>query len=442
MVKLSGMLSQFDPVHVLVIGDFLLDIYTTGKTKRMSPEAPVPILHVEKEENRPGGAGNVVLNLISLGAQVTAVGRIGYDFAGKWLYDFLEAEGVDVRALLFQKGYKTSVKNRLVADSQQILRLDHEEITPLLQDLEKKIIQELPTLLKKVQIVAISDYGKGFLSCSLLKSVIHLAKKLFIPVIVDPKGEDFSKYSGSTVIKPNLSEAITAAKLLKTSPLDQVAKVIFSQCCAEMLLITRSEEGMSLFKQSGYICDFSVPSKEVKDVTGAGDTVLAMMSIALANQMDINHAVQLSNIAAGIAIEKLGCARVTLSNMVQRLLELDVENKIFEEYHLFALQQSLKDVRYTILGIDSREGMSTALFSTFRKLYSKRRESKLIIYICDANPDQEFVLLLASLSEVDFIVLKSEGLKNLCEIMHPEHIFIMDQSELIPLAHPTELFVL
>lgn len=442
MVKLSGMLSQIDPVHVLVIGDFLLDIYTTGKIKRMSPEAPVPVLHVEKEENRPGGAGNVVLNLISLGAQVTAVGRIGYDFAGKWLYSFLETEGVNVQALLSQKEYKTSVKNRLIADAQQILRFDYEEITPLLQDLEKKLIQQLPILLKKIQIVAISDYGKGFLSCSLLKTVIQLAKQLAIPVIVDPKGEDFSKYSGATVLKPNLSEAITAAKLLKTSSLDQVAKVIFSQCCIETLLITRSEEGMSLFKCSGDTCDFSVPSKEVKDVTGAGDTVLAMMSIALANQMDINHAIQLSNIAAGIAIEKLGCARVTLSHIAQRLLELDVENKIFEEHHLFALQQSLKDVKYTVLGVDSRQGMSTALFSTFRKLCSKKLKSKLIIYICDTKPDQEFVLLLSSLSEVDFIVLKSESLKNLCKIIHPEHVFIMDQAELIPLAHPMELFAL
>ncbi|HEV3270382.1 MAG TPA: bifunctional ADP-heptose synthase [Candidatus Rhabdochlamydia sp.] len=442
MVKLSGMLSQFDPVHVLVIGDFLLDIYTTGKIKRMSPEAPVPILHVEKEENRPGGAGNVVLNLISLGAQVTAMGRIGYDFAGEWLCGFLETEGVNVQALLSQKGYKTPVKNRLIADSQQILRFDHEEVTPLLQDLEKKLIQQLPALLKTIQIVAISDYGKGFLSSALLKAVIELAKKHAIPIVVDPKGEDFSKYNGATVLKPNLSEAIAAAKLLKTSSLDQVAKVIFSQCCAEMLLITRSEEGMSLFTQSGYACDFSVPSKEVKDVTGAGDTVLAMISIALANQMDINHAIQLSNIAAGIAIEKLGCARVTLSHIAQRLLELDVENKIFEEHHLFALQQSLKDVRYTVLGVDSQKGMTTALFSTFRKLCSKKLKSKLIVYICDTNPNQEFVLLLSSLSEVDFIVLKSESLKNLCKMIHPEHVFVMDQSELIPLTHPMELFVL
>lgn len=442
MVKLSGLLSQFDTVHVLVMGDFVLDVYTTGKIRRMSPEAPVPILHVEKEENRPGGAGNVVVNLISLGAKVTAVGRIGYDFAGDWLQNFLEKEGVNVQALLFQRGYKTPVKNRLIAEAQQILRFDREEIVELLEDLEKELIHKLPNLLEGVQIIAISDYGKGFLTESLLKAVIRLAKDHEIPVVVDPKGENFSKYSGATMLKPNLSEATIAAKLPKASSLDQVAQSIFSQCCIEMLLITRSEEGMSLFTQAGHASDFSVPSKEVKDVTGAGDTVLAMISIALANLMDINHAVQLSNIAAGIVIEKLGCARVTLSSIAQRLLELDVENKIFEEQHLFALQQTLKDVRYTVLGVDSQKGMSTALFCTLRKLSSKKLHQKLIIYICNLHPDQEFVLLLSSLSEVDFIVLKSESLKNLCKMIRPERMFIMDHSQLVPLTHPTELFAL
>src|SRR3989304_3519596 len=131
MVKLSGMLSRFSPVRVLVIGDFMLDTYTTGKVKRISPEAPVSVLHVQKEESRPGGAGNVVLNLVSLGASVVAVGRIGYDIAGEQLRDSLESEGVNVENLILQKGYKTPVKNRLIADAQQVLRVDFETLSPL-----------------------------------------------------------------------------------------------------------------------------------------------------------------------------------------------------------------------------------------------------------------------------------------------------------------------
>lgn len=439
MVKLSGMLSRFSSVRVLVIGDFMLDTYTTGKVKRISPEAPVSVLHVQKEESRPGGAGNVVLNLVSLGAKVIAVGRIGYDIAGEQLCDSLEAEGVDIENLILQKGYKTPVKNRLIADAQQILRVDFETVSPLNEQVEEEVIEKLPPLIDKAQIIAISDYGKGFLSRSLLKKVIEMASLKGIPVIVDPKGDDFSKYYGAAVIKPNLSEAYAAAKLPLESPLDQVANVILQTCGVEMLIITRSESGISLFNKQGQRFDFPVRSKEVKDVTGAGDTVLSMISVALANKLDIKYGAQLANIAAGMAIERLGCARINLSEMAERLLEYDVENKIFDEEHLFALQQALKGRRYTVLGLDSTQGMSTALFRSLRKLASRDSEKKLIVYVRDNDPDEEFVSLLSSLAEVDFIVLKCESLKNLCDIIHPHQVFIMEDNKLVALDHATAL---
>ncbi len=439
MVKLSGMLSRFSPVKVLVIGDFMLDTYTTGKVKRISPEAPVSVLHVQNEESRPGGAGNVVLNLVSLGAKVIAIGRIGYDSAGEDLRDALESEGVDVDHLILQKGYQTPVKNRLIAEAQQILRVDFETISPLAEPVEAEVLQRLPPLLDQVQIIAISDYGKGFLSRSLLKHIIALAAEKNIPVIVDPKGEDFTKYSGAAVIKPNLTEAYAAAKLPREAPLDQVASVILQTCGVEMLIITRSEAGISLFNKAGQQFDFPVRSKEVKDVTGAGDTVLSMISIALANTLDIKYAAQLANIAAGMAIERLGCARITLSEMSERLLEYDVENKIFDEEHLFALQQVLMGKRFTVLGLNSMHGMSTALFRSLRKLSFRDAEKKLIVYVRDTDPDEEFVSLLSSLAEVDFIVLKCESLKNLCDIMHPHQVFIMENDKLVALDHASAL---
>lgn len=439
MVKLSGMLNRFSPVRVLVIGDFMLDTYTAGKVKRISPEAPVSVLHVQKEESRPGGAGNVVLNLISLGAKVITVGRVGYDIAGEELKDALEREGSDIENLILQKGYKTPVKNRLIADSQQILRVDFEAVSPLPEAIEKEVIERLPPLMDKVQIIAISDYGKGFLSRALLKKIIEMAAAKEIPVIVDPKGDDFSKYSGASVIKPNLAEAYAAAKLPIEAPLDQVASTILQSCGVEMLIVTRSEAGISLFNKTGQQFDFPVRSKEVKDVTGAGDTVLSMISVALANKLDIKYGAQLANIAAGMAIERLGCARINLSEMAERLLEFDVENKIFDEEHLFALQQALKGKRYSVLGLNSAHGMSTALFRSLRKLASKDCEKKLIVYVSDNEPDTEFVSLLSSLSEVDFIVLKCESLRNLCDIIHPHQVFIMEEDELILLDHATAL---
>ncbi|MCX6990245.1 MAG: D-glycero-beta-D-manno-heptose-7-phosphate kinase [Chlamydiae bacterium] len=440
MVKLIGMLSRFNPVKVLVIGDFMLDTYTTGKVKRISPEAPVSILLVQKEESLPGGAGNVALNLASLGAKVFAVGRVGCDIAGDELRESLEKEGVNIDGIVYQKGCKTPVKNRLIADSQQVLRVDFETITPLPDDIEQQIIEQLPELLDKVQIVAISDYGKGLLSRSLLSEVISLAKKRNIPVIVDPKGDDFTKYFGATVIKPNLTEAIAAAKLSPSASLDEVAASLLKISESEMLLITRSEAGMSLYHKSGSSLDFPVRSKEVKDVTGAGDTVLAMISVAMANMLDIKYAAQLANIAAGLAIERLGCARINLSDMSERLLEFDVDNKIFDEEHLFALQQALKGKRYIVLGLESHQGMSTAIFKSIRKLASRDEEMKLIVYVMDNHPDEEFVSLLSSLAEVDFIVLKCESLMNLCEIIHPHQVYVMENSDkLILLDHATAL---
>jgi rfaE bifunctional protein kinase chain/domain len=439
MVKLSGMLSRFSPVRVLVIGDFMLDTYTTGKVKRISPEAPVSVLHVQKEESLPGGAGNVVLNLVSLGAKVIAVGRVGCDVAGEELRDSLEREGVDIEYLVLQKGYKTPVKNRLIADAQQILRVDFEILSPLPEQIEEEIFEKIPPLIDKVQIIAVSDYGKGFLSRCFLQKVIQMASQKGIPVIIDPKGDDFSKYSGASVIKPNLTEAYAAAKLPMEASLDQVARVILQTCGIEMLIVTRSEAGISLFNKASQRFDFPVRSKEVKDVTGAGDTVLSMICIAWANKVDIKYGAQLANIAAGMAIERLGCARIKLSEVTERLLEFDVENKIFDEEHLFALQQALKGKRYTVLGLDSKHGMSTALFRSLRKLSSRDVEKKLIIYVRDSDLDEEFVSLLSSLAEVDFIVLQCESLKNLCEIIHPHQVFVMEDDKLLALDHATAL---
>lgn len=432
MVKLSRIFSRLNPVRVGVIGDYMYDTYTTGKVRRISPEAPVSVLHVLKEEGRPGGAGNVVLNLVSLGAQVVAVGRVGPDVAGESIVKLLAAEGVNVDGMVVQAPYQTPVKNRLIADAQQVLRVDFETVSPIPESVEQEVVEKLPALLDKIDILAVSDYGKGFLSPSLLMAIIEMAKARDIPVIVDPKGDDFTRYQGATVLKPNLHEAYAAAKLSHQSALEQVAEALFKKVSIDLLMITRSEAGISLFSREGQRVDFPVRSKEVKDVTGAGDTVLAMVSVALGNKLEVADAAQLANIAAGIAIERLGCARINLSDLANRLLEFDVDNKVFDEDHLFALQQALKDKNYVVLGIHSTQGITTALFRSIRKLAT---DTKLIIYVRDTDPDEEFISLLSSLAEVDFVVLKCESLKNLCEIIHPQEVFVIESDKLIALDH-------
>jgi rfaE bifunctional protein kinase chain/domain len=426
MVKLIGMLSRFKPARVLVIGDLMLDTYTTGKVRRISPEAPVSVLNVQSQVSRPGGAGNVILNLISLGASVAVIGRVGRDLAGEEIQTALSEEGADLQGLFAQKGYRTPVKNRFIADSQQVLRVDFEEITSLSEELEQKVLEKLPTLIKGCEVIAISDYGKGFLTRLLISSVIELARKEGIPVIVDPKGEDFSKYRGATILKPNLTEAYAAAKLPQDASLDIVAGEILKIAGVEKLLITRSQEGISLFDRFGQRFDFPVRSKEVKDVTGAGDTVLATLCLALANGLDSQDGAQLANISAGMVIERIGCARISLSDMAERLIELDLDNKVFDGDHLFALQQSLKGRRFVVLSLESGHGMSTALFKSIRNLSVKNPQAKLLIFVRDSSPDREFISLLSSLSDVDFILFDCPDLDMVCATLQPEEIFSIE----------------
>lgn len=438
MVRLSSSFSQLAPAKAVVIGDFLLDTYTIGKAKRISPEAPVAVVHVEREEHRPGGAGNVVLNLISLGCQVTAIGRIGLDHSGTLLLDTLRNEDVDVEGMVIQQCYPTPVKNRVIAENQQMVRVDREILTPLPEMLEQQIIEALPALFQDVKVIAISDYGKGFLTRTLLSAVIELGRALSIPIIADPKGIEFTKYSGSTVLKPNLSEAYAASGLPLETPLELVAEKIFQHSQNEILMITRSEAGISLFNRAGERSDFPVKIREVKDVTGAGDTVLAMLACALANDLSIEDAVQLSNVAAGIAIERFGCARVSLSDLARRLLEYDVINKVFDEDHLFALQEALRDRKFALLGVNEADGITAALFNTIRELASKP-EHDLLLYIRETEPSSTYLDLLASLHDVNFIIVKGESLLNLCQKMHPTEVYELKQNQLEQLPNATAL---
>lgn len=427
MVKLAKTFSHFRPFRALVLGDFMLDTYTTGRVKRISPEAPVPVMEVQKQESRPGGAGNVVLNLLALGAQVFAAGRIGDDAEGVELKRRLQ--DADTTALFVEPNYKTPVKNRLIADSQQLLRIDFETIAPLATILEEKILEKIKSLISQVQIVALSDYGKGFLTARIIAETLRMAKEAKVPTIVDPKGVDFSKYQGATVLKPNLSEAYAAAKCPSHFPLEEVAKQL--RPLADILLITRSEAGISIFDQKGERADFPVRSKEVKDVTGAGDTVLSMICLGLANGLDIYVAAQLANIAAGLSIERLGCAQITLSELAERLLEYDSDTKIFDESHTYALHQVLRGKKCSLLVLEKGQMISNLLLRTLRDLSSQERE--LLIYVRDSHPNDEFVHLLSSLQEVDYIILQTESLKHLCEEIHPDEIYLLEKDKVVRL---------
>lgn len=289
----------------------MLDRYTTGVVDRVSPEAPVPVVRVVNEKSLPGGAGNAMRNLRSLGMEVSACGRVGSDQAGFDLRKLLSLEGIDVGSLFEDSDIPTPQKNRILASSQQLLRVDHEEPTPLNRKIEEKFLEALPRLLQNVDVVAISDYAKGFCTEALLHGLIDHARAMSIPTIVDPKGIDFSRYRGATLIKPNYREASEAAQ---SSDLDLIADRLMAHVECETLVITRSEEGISLFEKKKR-SDFPALFHEVRDVTGAGDTVLAILTAALSVGADLKLAMPLANLAAGIAVEHLGCYSVSNSDL-------------------------------------------------------------------------------------------------------------------------------
>lgn len=435
MVKLTSVFNKILPQKILVVGDLILDTYTLGKVGRISPEAPVPVLHVDKENHLPGGSGNVALNLISLGSQVVALGRVGHDKNGELLKEALREDGVDISAIVVQGLFPTPVKNRIIAGGQQIVRIDREITTALPEMLEQQIIDNLPLLLKGVKIIALSDYGKGFLTRTLLRAIIDLARELNIPVIADPKGIDFSKYRGATVIKPNLGEAYAAANLLHGTPLELVAERLLEVTEAETLMITRSEAGISLFHQGGKEEHFPVKVREVKDVTGAGDTVLATLACSLANGLSLSESVQLSNVTAGLAVERFGCARITLSELARTLLQDHIENKVFDEDHLFILSQALKGKQYNILGISGKEGLTSSIYNAIRSI--KKEHHDLLIYVESA--EAEFIDILASLHEVDFIIVQNSSLQNLCTHISPNEIYRLEGTSLKPIDNITSI---
>ena len=383
MQRLLDSFAKLRKTCALVIGDFMLDIYIRGSVERISPEAPVPILKVNSQEIRVGGAGNVIMNLLALDAEVIALGRIGDDREGSQIQQILEEKGVSIPYIYKEKGFVTPTKSRLIGDSQQLYRIDKESINPIAINIEEEILAILPSIISKTNIVVISDYKKGTVSTNILRSIFILSQENNIPVIIDPKGDNFWQYQGAYLIKPNLKEAYLAARASMESSLEEVAKILIEQTKVKYLLITRSEKGISLFQASdGSRKDFSVYSKEVKDVTGAGDSVLAMLAVSIANHISIDNAVRLANITGTLAVEKIGCVSIDLTKIAECILrnhQREQRNKVAHgvynklewdsEENLQIIKKSLAG--YQMIVIDSNKTLSSFCCEKFSSLKEK-----------------------------------------------------------------------
>ncbi|VAX08663.1 ADP-heptose synthase / D-glycero-beta-D-manno-heptose 7-phosphate kinase [hydrothermal vent metagenome] len=302
---------QFNQVRVLVVGDVMLDRYWHGSTNRISPEAPVPVVHVGSNEERPGGAGNVAQNIAVLGGQVTLMGITGDDEPGRALEQNLRKSGVACRFERLES-FPTITKLRVISRNQQLLRMDFEDGFPGVDSSD--LLSEYQNLLASHDLVVLSDYGKGTLRH--VGEFIQRAKKAGKPVLVDPKQKDFSHYRGATLITPNLSEFEAAAGDCDNDEvLVEKGQTLLEQHDLEALLITRGETGMTLLQRQADPRHLPTHAREVFDVTGAGDTVISALAVALAAGLPLESATQLSNLAAGIVVGKLGTASVTVDEL-------------------------------------------------------------------------------------------------------------------------------
>ena len=297
---------DFSGASILVAGDVMLDRYLFGGTSRISPEAPVPVVHVRKTDNRAGGAANVAVNLVSLGVDTTVIGVVGKDDEADALKNILERQNIKCRFEAV-KNWPTTTKTRVQSRGQQLIRLDREEWDATGSD---ALTRSLQKALNSASAVVLSDYGKGALAD--VSAMIDLCRNANIPVLVDPKGTEFDKYRGATVLTPNQSEFESVAGDCDTDEeLVQRARNLLADLDLGALLVTRSEKGMLLVEASGEPVFLSTRAREVFDVTGAGDTVIAVLAGALASGESLSAAAALANFAAGLVVRKTGVASVT-----------------------------------------------------------------------------------------------------------------------------------
>lgn len=302
---------------VLVVGDVMCDVYLWGEVTRISPEAPVPVFARTGQRQVLGGAANVAANLRALGCNVHLVGVLGADAAGRSVRELLECQGIRDSGLLEDPTRPTTEKTRLVAQQQHVLRVDQESQAPLSPALVAQALRHCEALLAEVDGVVCSDYHKGVCTPALLAPLLAQAQAAGRPVIVDPKAHDFTQYRGATVIKPNLIEVERASghTVHDLAALTAASAVLLQQSAAQALLVTRGAYGMSLFRPAHAPVHIPAQAREVFDVTGAGDTALAALSMALFCGLSLEDAARLANAAAGVVVGKMGTATVTLEEI-------------------------------------------------------------------------------------------------------------------------------
>lgn len=405
-------LPDFSNANILVIGDTMLDRYWHGDTSRISPESPVPVVNVSEIEDRAGGAANVAINIASLGAKVSLCGITGQDNEAEILKSLLSDAGVS--CIFEQRDNQTTItKLRVISRNQQLIRLDFEKDFSLVNALD---INAMDLALEQFDLIVLSDYNKGTLGDP--QAIIQQAKKHQVPVIIDPKGSDFEKYKGATLLTPNQSEfEAVAGKAGSEEELLNKAETLRKNLQLDALLVTRSEKGMALIEQNKSPYLQPTQAKEISDVTGAGDTVIATLASVLACQKDFVLASKIANQAAGIVVSKLGTA-TTSAHELQRSFDMQFapEQGVVSEQQLLTLIQNAKDKNETLVMTNGCFDILHPGHTAYLKEAAALGDRLIVAVNSDEsvkrlkgdsrpiNPIEHRMEMLASLAGVDWVV--------------------------------------
>ncbi|AQW81162.1 D,D-heptose 1-phosphate adenosyltransferase / 7-phosphate kinase [Campylobacter pinnipediorum subsp. pinnipediorum] len=410
---------MYKDVKILVVGDLMLDHYIWGQCDRISPEAPVQVVKTTNETYKLGGAGNVVENLISLGAKVNVASVIGEDNTGEKIIEILGQVGADTSLIIKEKGRESSIKSRVMASHQQVVRIDKESIGDI--NMQDDFVSMVTKNLGNFDLVLLSDYAKGVLTDNVCQSIIKECNKHNKYVLIDPKGDDYIKYKNATLLTPNKKEASQATNIniKDKDSLVKAIKKLKDEISLRYSLITLSEEGIALFDENLEI--FEAEGKEVFDVTGAGDTVLATLGFMLASNYDIKDAIKTANLAAAVVVGKIGSATATFGEMEELLrsrANVDFEHKIksIEEALVILSKKGNKKLVFT-------NGCFDILHVGHTKYLSKARDFGDILVVGlnsddsvrrlkgetrPINNQNDRASMLSSLGFVDYVIIFDE----------------------------------
>jgi D-beta-D-heptose 7-phosphate kinase/D-beta-D-heptose 1-phosphate adenosyltransferase len=430
-------ISKFDRCNLLVVGDLMLDEYLWGEVDRISPEAPVQVVSIKNEDYAMGGAGNVVNNIVALGAKVTAAGVIGTGRNGQILLDKFKDLGVDTAGIIQEPGMPTTQKTRIIASHQHVLRIDRETDKTISDSTIDKIARFIEDKIADVDVVLISDYGKGLITKTLLSRLISAAQKHKKITIADPKGLDFSKYSGVSLLTPNKKEAALASgvEIVDESTLLKSGHKILQTVGLDQLLITCGKDGMVLFGQNREPYKVRAKARQVYDVSGAGDTVLSVFGLAIAAGASFKNATSIANTAAGIVVGKVGTATISRQELATALTPYQ-DSLLSKQQRISELPAVIQELKKKGKRIVMTNGCFDLLHTGHIMLFSASKELGDILIVGIDDDDsvkklkgsgrpvigvKERVGILCALDSIDYVVVFSTGeLIKLIEIIQPD----------------------